>query len=125
MLKPKNRNLFKIAPFVRLTDHLIMSRAGTPTGPLFIGVGDSDGTGDGVMVTKDVEALAHTYCKRGVPVEFHIYKGEDHTQAAVSFTIAAPACLAARLSGKPVPSGCSSVGRGAATRAEIAEVARR
>ncbi len=51
---------------VRISDKLIMSRTGTPKGPLFIGVGDADGTGDGVMVTKDDEALAHTYCQRGV-----------------------------------------------------------
>jgi Secretory lipase len=112
LLKPKHRNLFKIAPFVRLTDHLIMSRSGTPRGPLFIAVGDSDGTGDGVMVTKDDEALAHTYCKRGVSVQFTIYQGKDHSGAAGNFEVAAPAFLAARLNGKPVPNGCSSVGRG-------------
>jgi hypothetical protein len=112
LLKPKDRDLFKIPTFVRFTDHLIMSRSGTPRGPLFIGVGDSDGTGDGVMVTKDDEALAHTYCKRGVSVEFNLYRGDDHTQAAVKFDEAAPAFLAARLSGKSVPDGCGSVGRG-------------
>ena len=31
---------------------LIMSRTGTPKGPLFIGVGNADGTGDGVMVAR-------------------------------------------------------------------------
>lgn len=112
LLKPKDHNIFKIPAFVRFTDHLIMSHTGTPKGPLFIGVGNSDGTGDGVMVTKDDEALAHAYCKRGVSVQFHIYTGSDHSQAAISFEGAAPAFLAARLAGKPVPNGCSSVGRG-------------
>jgi Secretory lipase len=51
---------------------LIMSRTGTPRGPLFIGNGLSDTIGDGVTVTKDVQELAYTYCHRGVPVEFHI-----------------------------------------------------
>jgi acetyl esterase/lipase len=112
LLKPKDRDIFKIPSFVKYTDHLIMSRTGTPKGPLFIGVGDSDGIGDGVMVTKDDEALAHTYCKRGVSVEFKVYAGADHGQAAVSFETAAPAFLAARLSGTAVPDGCSSIGRG-------------
>ena len=112
LLKPKDHDIFKIPAFVRFTDHLIMSRTGTPKGPLFIGVGDSDGTGDGVMVTKDDEALAHTYCKRGVSVQFHIYTGDDHTKAAIGFETAAPAFIAARLSGKSVPNGCGSVGRG-------------
>jgi hypothetical protein len=112
LLRPKHRDIFKIPSFVRLTNHLIMSRTGTPKGPLFIGVGDSDGTGDGVMVTKDDEALAHAYCKRGVSVQFNIYMGADHSQAAIRFEGAAPAFLAARLDGKPVPDGCSSIGRG-------------
>lgn len=89
-----------------------MSRSGTPRGPLYIGVGDSDGTGDGVMVTKDDEALAHAYCKRGVSVQFTVYRGADHGTAAVSFEAAAPAFVAARLAGKPVVNGCSSIGPG-------------
>jgi Secretory lipase len=112
LLKRGNRDLLKIPTVTRFLDHLIMSRTGTPKGPLFMGVGDSDGTGDGVMVTKDVEALAHTYCKRGVSVQFHVYTGEDHGQAAVSFEGAAPAFIAARLNGESVPNGCGSIGRG-------------
>jgi len=112
LLKPKYHDVFKIPAFVKFTDPLIMSRTGTPKGPLFIGVGNSDGTGDGVMVTKDDEALAHTYCKRGTSVQFNDYKGDDHTQAAVPFEAGAAAFLAARLDGKPVPDGCNSIGAG-------------
>jgi len=112
LLKSRYHDIFKIPPFVKFTDHLIMSRTGTPKGPLFMGVGDSDGTGDGVMVTKDDEALAHTYCKRGISVEFNAYKGDDHTQAAVPFEEGAATFLGDRLDGKPVPDNCSSVGVG-------------
>jgi hypothetical protein len=112
LLKPKHRDLFKIPAFVKSTDHLIMSRTGTPKGPLFIGVGNSDGTGDGVMVAKDDEALAHTYCRRGVSVQFTEYTGDDHTQAAVPFEQGAAAFLAARLSGQAVPNACRSIGAG-------------
>jgi len=112
LLKAKHRDVFKIAAFVRLTDHLIMGRSGTPRSPLFMGVGDFDGTGDGVMVTKDDEALAHTYCKRGVSVDFNIYTGDDHGHAAVPFEQGAASFLSARLNGKPVPDNCSSVGVG-------------
>jgi hypothetical protein len=112
LLKRKDRDLFKIPAFVKFTDHLIMGRSGTPKGPLFMGVGDSDGTGDGVMVTKDDEALAHAYCKRGVSVEFNVYRGDDHTQAAVPFEEGAATFVGDRLDGKPVPDNCSSVAVG-------------
>jgi hypothetical protein len=64
------------------------------------------------MVTKDDEALAHRYCKRGVSVEFHVYKGDDHTHAAVPFELGAAGFLTNRLNRKPVASNCSSVGVG-------------
>jgi len=112
LFKPQYQNIFKIAPIVSVTDHLIMSDSGTPKGPLFIGVGNADGTGDGIMVAADDEALAHTYCQRGVPVQFSQYSGDDHTQAAVPFEVAAASFLAQRLAGIPVSNGCASIGTG-------------
>ncbi len=112
LLKPQYSDIYKIAPMVRITDHLIMSRTGTPKGPLFMGVGDADGTGDGVMVTKDDEALAHIYCQRGVSVEFNVYKGDDHDSAAVPFEVGALSFLTERLNGMAVKNGCSSIGAG-------------
>jgi Secretory lipase len=112
LLKPKYQDIYKIPSFVRLADRLIMSRIGTPKGPLFIGVGNADGTGDGVMVAKDVEALAHTYCQRGVSVQFNEYSGDDHDAAAVPFEEGAFAFLTERLAGQSVKNGCSSIGVG-------------
>jgi hypothetical protein len=77
-----------------------------------MGVGNADGTGDGVMVYKDVEALAHTYCQRGVSVELNIYAGDDHTQAAIAFLPTAIVFLTERLMGLPVANGCSSIPAG-------------
>ncbi len=65
MFKPKYQDIEKDPVFVRILDHLVMSRTGTPQAPLFIGVGQSDSIGDGVMVDKDVQDLAYTYCHRG------------------------------------------------------------
>jgi Secretory lipase len=112
LLKPQYSDIYKIAPMVRITDHLIMRRTGTPKGPLFMGVGDADGTGDGVMVTKDDEGLAHTYCQRGVSVEFNVYTGDDHDAAAVPFEVGALSFLTDRLNGIAVKNGCSSIGVG-------------
>jgi hypothetical protein len=60
LFKPQYQDIKKIPVFVRIFDHLIMSRTGTPRGPLFIGNGLSDWIGDGVTVTKDAQELAYT-----------------------------------------------------------------
>ncbi len=112
LFKPQYRDIYKSALLVGVMDHLIMSRSGTPKSPLFIGVGDSDGTGDGVMVTADDEALAHTYCRRGVPVQLNIYSGLDHAGADGPFEVGAAAFLSQRLAGVPFNNGCASVGVG-------------
>jgi len=112
LLKPQDQDIYKNASLVGITDKLIMSRTGTPKGPLFMGVGDADGTGDGVMVTKDDQALAHTYCQRGVSVQFNVYSGDDHDQAAIPFEEGAFAFLTKRLAGTQVANGCSSIGAG-------------
>jgi Secretory lipase len=112
LLKPQYANFLSIPVFADVINHLIMSRTGTPKGPLLMAVGDADGTGDGVMVDNDVEALAHTYCRRGVSVQFSEYSGQDHDNAAVPFEAAALSFLTQRLAGLPVINGCSSIGAG-------------
>jgi hypothetical protein len=112
LLKPQDQNFLGIPVFARTINQLIMSRDGTPKGPLFIGVGNADGTGDGVMIANDDQALAHTYCQRGVSVQFSEYSGDDHDNAAVPFEAGALNFLTDRLSGLPVPDGCSSIAAG-------------
>lgn len=112
LLKPQYQNFLGIPVFADTINHLIMSRTGTPKGPLFIGVGNKDGTGDGVMISGDDQALAHTYCQRGVSVQFNVYSGQDHDNAAVPFEVGALSFLSATLSGAPVPNGCSSIAAG-------------
>jgi hypothetical protein len=64
------------------------------------------------MVAKDVEGLAHEYCKQHVPVQLAVYKGSDHSQAALKFEPAASEFLAQRFAGTPFNNGCSSIGKG-------------
>jgi hypothetical protein len=109
LFKPQYQSIAKIPLFVRIFDDLIMSRSGTPREPLFIGNGISDSTGDGVTVTRDVQELAYIYCRRGVPVEFHIYKALDHGQAGTSFFDQAHAFLARRFKNLPFHSGCAGI----------------
>jgi hypothetical protein len=112
LLKPQYQNFLGIPVFASTINHLIMSDTGTPKGPLFIGVGNKDGAGDGVMVTDDDEALAHTYCQRGLSVQFNVYNGQDHDNAAIPFEAGAYAFLTGRLSGVPAVNGCASIGTG-------------
>jgi len=112
MFKPQYQDFTKVPFFVRILDQLIMSRAGTPRGPLFIGNGLVDSIGDGVMVTKDVRQLAYTYCLRGVPVEFHLYVGLSHVQAGQPFLEQAQAFLIQRFEGLPFHDGCGDISPG-------------
>jgi hypothetical protein len=113
LLKPQYQDFLAVPVFAKIVDDLIMgSVPGHPTGPLFMGVGDSDGTGDGIMVTADVEGLAHEYCQQGVPLQLSVYQGSDHTQAAAQFEPDAISFLQQRFAGVPFPDGCSSVPTG-------------
>ncbi len=109
LFKPQYSDVFKLASFVAVSDHMIMGRSGTPRSPVFIAVGNADGTGDGVMVARDVQALAYTYCRRGVSVEFREYTGDNHYTAALAFDPDATAFLETRLAGVAVPNGCASI----------------
>lgn len=112
LLEPQYQNFDSIPVFASIIDQLIMGSDGTPREPQLLGVGNVDGTGDGVMVAADVEALAHEYCQRGVDVQFYQYNGDSHTQAAIPFEAEAEAFVRERLAGLPVASNCSSVGAG-------------
>ena len=112
IFKPQYRDFTKVPLFVGILDRLIMSRTGTPRAPVFIGNGLSDSIGDGVMVAKDVQQLAYTYCRRGVPVEFHLYAGLSHVQAGQPFLVQAQAFLTQRFEGLPLQDGCSDISPG-------------
>jgi acetyl esterase/lipase len=79
---------------------------------MLIGVGNYDGTGDGIMIADDEEALAHEYCQRGVPVTFQEYQGLPHADAAVPWEASALTFLESRFAGLPAPDGCASIGTG-------------
>jgi Secretory lipase len=116
LVKPQYGDVSKVRPFVQALDQLIMGSDGTPKSPLFLGNGEGTENngwdGDGIMITDDVEALAHEYCSRGVPVEFQVYNGLPHVEAFAPFISYAIPYLTDRLNGLPAPSNCSSVGTG-------------
>jgi hypothetical protein len=112
LFKPQYRDWKKVPAFVRIFNASIMGEAGTPTEPLLMGVGNVDGTGDGVMIAKDVQQLAYIYCTRGLSVQFHVYGNSDHVHAAPQFEAQAVQFLEQRYNGQPVASECGSIGPG-------------
>jgi Secretory lipase len=113
LLKPQYQDPFQIPAIVRIFNKLIMGTSpGQPQSPVFLAVGNDDGTGDGVMVAGDVQELAHEYCRRGVPVTFSEYPGLGHSEAAVPFEASALTFLEGLFLGLPAPDGCSSIGPG-------------
>jgi hypothetical protein len=113
LVKVQYANPFQVPILVKILNHLLMGTApGHPAEPLLFGVGDADGTGDGIMIAGDVEALAHEYCQQGLPVTFDEYSGLQHTPAAVPFETDAMTFLTSLFSGLPASNGCSSIGNG-------------
>jgi hypothetical protein len=117
LLKPQYQDFLKQPVFVDIINKLIMGTVpGHPKGPLLMMVGNdpnnAQGQGDDIMVTKDVEALAHEYCGQGVPLQYSVLSNSTHEQAAVEFEPQATAFLAERFAGVPFSDNCASVGPG-------------
>lgn len=109
LLKPVYQDWQKVPIFIRIFNDSIMGRESTPKEPLLMGVGNADGTGDGVMVAKDVQELAYEYCQRGANVQFHVYTGDNHDEAIAPFESEALQFLQDRYAGITPASGCSSI----------------
>jgi hypothetical protein len=110
LVKKKYHAFLKVRPIAKTINRLIMgSTPGHPLMPMFMGVGNADGTGDHVMVVKDVQALAHEYCSQGVPVQLEVYQGAEHSQAGLQFFPQAMSYLADRFAGRPVASNCADI----------------
>ena len=113
LVKHRYRDILGVPVFKRIANRLIMgSVPGHPIAPFFMAVGNADGVGDGVMVARDVQALAYQYCHQGDPVELQVYKGAVHTEAALHFEAPAVAFLMARFAGDPATGNCASIPRG-------------
>jgi hypothetical protein len=108
LMKPQYADLVNVPVFKKILDKLVMGSApGHPSDPQLMVWGNSDGTGDGVMVAADEKALAAQYCGQGVPVWSAQLPGLDHTPAAAGFFGQAFPWLASRFVGAPAPSNCA------------------
>jgi hypothetical protein len=113
LVKKKYHAFLKTRPFAKTINKLIMGSApGHPQLPMFMGVGNADGTGDDVMIVKDVQGLAHQYCGQGVPVQLQVYEGAAHTEAGLQFFPAAMSFLGQRFAGAPFAGNCADIPAG-------------
>jgi len=111
IMQPTYQDLAHVPPFARMLGDQVMGTASThPMEPLFMAVGNVDGTGDGVMSASDVQSLARRYCHEGVPVQFQEYQGASHVDAGAFFEPQTGPFLQARFAAAPFASNCSSLG---------------
>ena len=76
LLKKKYRAFLKIPKIARTVNKLIMgSTPGRPQMPMFMGVGNADGTGDDVMIAKDVRGARPPVLRRGAARAVHGLRG--------------------------------------------------
>lgn len=127
LLKPEYKDLHSIPELVEAGNKDNLLLAPNPTVPFFIGEANGGildgtptgprgiGTGDGVMVTGDVHALAHKYCSAGLPVTYREYQALGHTVGFVPWYAEGWGWLKARFDGKPARSNCHSIPKGNST----------
>lgn len=113
LVKKRYADITHVPAFKRLFNRLIMgSVRGHPKEPMLMVAGNSDGTGDGVMVEKDEQQLAYEYCHQGVSIDFVELKNANHDDAGAAFFPQAMSFLGDRFAGAPAPDNCSSIKRG-------------
>jgi len=107
VLKPQYRDWQHVPALARMLREQTMGTApGHPTAPLLMGVGNSDGKGDGVMRAGDVKALAAEYCRQGVAVQYEEYQGAPHEAAGAFFEPETGPFLQERFAGVPFTGNC-------------------
>ncbi|MBC9717877.1 triacylglycerol lipase [Streptomyces sp. TRM66268-LWL] len=122
MAKPAYKDPNSIPEFVTAVNKVSLGQAPTPTVPGYIVQGDAGwlegtsgnppgiGTGDGVMVSGDVRALARQYCATGnTAIKYRQYDGLSHVGAVPPWDLATLGWLDDRFDGKAAPSSCGSI----------------
>lgn len=110
IMRPEYADLAHAEPFATILRAQTMGTARThPRAPLFMAIGNADGTGDGAMVAADVKALARRYCAQGAPVQYQEYPGASHIEAAALSEPQTGPFLQQRFAGLPFASDCGSL----------------
>lgn len=112
LLKPEYADYQRLSPFAEISNTLTMGTAGTPRFPILMIAGNSDGTGDGVMIAADQRSLAHSLCARAVAVDYREFAGVDHTTSGIYALAQAMPFLQSRFEGKTAENNCATIAPG-------------
>jgi hypothetical protein len=136
LVKPEYEDVNSIPAFTEAVNKVNLGQAATPTVPGFIGQGNAGvlegtfnnppgiGTGDGVMVTGDVRALARQYCATGnESIKYEQYNLLSHFAAMPYWTPRAMAWLDDRFEGETAPTSCGRIPAGNSLEPEKPTVA--
>ncbi|WGL53831.1 lipase family protein [Nocardioides sp. BP30] len=107
LLKP-NVDFLNLPDVKQIVSGLVMGEGATPKTPMLMVQGNADGIGDGVMVAADVKALATTYCKAGLPVQYTEQAGK-HAAVGASFMLQGLSYLGDRFAGKSAATNCATL----------------
>lgn len=110
LVKPQYADIFGVPIFKSTAAKLLMSSApGNPKTPFFMLVANHDGTGDDVMIVKDVKWLQQQYCNVRLPVSLQVVDGQDHSGGGLAFVPAAISWIGSRFAGSAPPTNCGPV----------------
>lgn len=109
MVQAPYTSLLQVPSVIAAINDNVMGSSGTPQTAMLLAVGQSDATGDQVMVTADVQGLAYDYCSRDVPVDYIRYPGDNHGAAYIPFQRDAALFLHQHFNGTSGPSGCADL----------------
>ncbi|GAB2653855.1 lipase family protein [Gordonia jinhuaensis] len=101
LLAPQYPGLLSIPGIPAAFNQNIMGWVGKPRSPMFLGVGNVDGTGDGIMIDGDVQGLATRYCREGVQTQYKSYPKLSHFDAFLPWAPDAEKFLADRFAHRP------------------------
>lgn len=124
LAKPEYKKIESIPEFVEALNKINMGTAPVPAVPMFIAQaanGILEGTapgpvgigpGDGVMIVGDVRALAHRYCRAGLPITYHEYGPLSHTLAVDLWAPESVVWLLDRFARRSAPTNCGQIAPG-------------
>lgn len=124
IVKPEYANPNTVPEYVEAVNKINMGTAPIPTIPMFIAQADNGilegtapggagiGTGDGVMITKDVHSLVSRYCDAGLAVQYDQYDTISHIPGGGLWLPGAILWINDRFNGVPAPSNCQNIAPG-------------
>ncbi|WP_194815359.1 lipase family protein [Nocardia sp. XZ_19_385] len=108
LLRPEYQDYMTVPELAHMLSDTRMRAGENPKAPMFVMIGNSDGYGDGVMVTGDERELMRGYCAKGVPVQFR-ETTIDHKMTGLAFMAAVATFVDERFNQAPAVNDCAAI----------------